>query len=79
MRRRAQTAGTSVWVVLGDWRWCGAHVPPTSSKLDTPGSVARKGAATAWICLASSRVGDTMTAPTCSGQAKQWCAGTDGV
>mmetsp|Transcript_34355 Transcript_34355/g.86881 ORF Transcript_34355/g.86881 Transcript_34355/m.86881 type:complete len:236 (-) Transcript_34355:113-820(-) len=43
-----------------------ASVPPTSSCAVTFWRVARKGAATLWICLASSLVGDTMIAPT-------WC------
>ena len=45
-----------------------AHVPPTSSKARAPGSVAIKGSATWKICFASSRVGETMMAPTCAPQ-----------
>mmetsp|Transcript_10346 Transcript_10346/g.25429 ORF Transcript_10346/g.25429 Transcript_10346/m.25429 type:complete len:382 (-) Transcript_10346:18-1163(-) len=41
-------------------------VPPTRSMGGAPLTVARKGTATSKICRASSRVGDTITAPT-------WC------
>lgn len=40
------------------------HVPPTSRRDVISGTDAKKGSATLYICPASSRVGDTMIAPT---------------
>lgn len=45
-------------------RGAAAHVPPTSRRQPVSGSAAAKGAMTEWIWRASSRVGDTITAPT---------------
>ena len=41
------------------------HVPPTSRRVLTLGIEAKNGSATLCICPASSRVGDTIIAPTC--------------